>query len=179
MDEIWKDVVGYEGLYQVSSIGRVKSMLRFTTSKGGKRIVNERILKSGFSPCGYPMVVLRKNNTPKTKTIHRMMAIAFLGQAIKYELLVVDHINGDRADNNIANLRFVTHRFNSTDGFRSDADKLASKYRGIFWNKSANKWAARIRIGTDRKHLGLFDSEIEAHNAYLSAAENVDDYKFN
>lgn len=56
--EIWKSVVGYEGLYEVSNLGRVKSLLRFARDREGQRVIRERILKSSISPSGYQSVSL-------------------------------------------------------------------------------------------------------------------------
>lgn len=96
MEEIWKDIIGYEGLYQVSDLGRVKSL------KFGK----EKILKPQLCNCKYLVVGMYTKNRFSTKTIHRMVAMAFIDNPEQKPQ--VDHINGDRTDNRANNLRWVT-----------------------------------------------------------------------
>ena len=93
-EEIWKDVPGHEGLYQVSNLGRVKS-LRF-----GK----ERILKPTPDKDGYYQVDLWKGGEGKTNKIHRLVMLAFVGESD----LEVNHINGIKTDNRLENLEYCT-----------------------------------------------------------------------
>ena len=93
-EEIWKDVPGHEGLYQVSNLGRVKS-LRF-----GK----ERILKPTPDKDGYYQVDLWKGGEGKTNKIHRLVMLAFFGESD----LEVNHINGIKTDNRLENLEYCT-----------------------------------------------------------------------
>lgn len=101
--EIWKDIEGYEGLYQVSSEGMVKSLNYNRTGK-------ERILKSAKDKYGYLFVKLRKEGTVKYYLIHRLIAIAFIPNPDNKPC--IDHINGDKTDNRVENLRWVTHKEN-------------------------------------------------------------------
>lgn len=100
---IWKDVVGFEGIYKVSNTGEIKSLERDVDY--GNRICHrkERILSKHFSSDGYYMVKLLDN---KNHNVHRLVAEAFLGI---HDGLEIDHIDGVRTNNNIENLRFVTH----------------------------------------------------------------------
>lgn len=93
--EFWKDIEGYEGLYQVSNIGQVKSLKR------------NKILKPAPNSCGYLQVCLHKNGKQKTFRIHRLVAEAFLPN--EDELPEVDHINSDKTDNRVANLQWISH----------------------------------------------------------------------
>lgn len=93
--EFWKDIKGYEGLYQVSNIGQVKSLRR------------NKILKPAPDDKGYLTVGLHKNKKQKTFRIHRLVAEAFLPN--EEELPEVDHINRDRADNRVCNLQWISH----------------------------------------------------------------------
>lgn len=98
--EIWKPVVGYEGLYECSNMGNVKSLHYHQTDK-------EQILKPRYNKWGYASVVLKG----KPKKVHRLVAQAFpeiCGEWI--EGGEVDHINTDRSDNNATNLRIVKDR---------------------------------------------------------------------
>lgn len=105
--ETWKDVVGYEGLYEVSSYGRVKSL----NYKGCKGKV--RILKQTFDGNGYLIVGLKKDGKMKTNLIHRLVAQTFIEN--KENKPCVDHINTIKADNRVENLRFVTHKENNNN----------------------------------------------------------------
>ena len=73
--EIWKDILGYEGLYQISNIGRIKSLQRYNSRN---RLIHERILKGGVYPNGYRFIALSDNSNLKRCLIHRLVAEAFI-----------------------------------------------------------------------------------------------------
>ena len=102
--EYWKPVVGYEGLYMVSNFGRVKSI------KFGKEI----ILKSRKDRYGYLQLNLWKNNKLKRCRIHRLVAEAFLPNPHNYPC--VNHKDEDKTNNNVDNLEWCTHKYNSNYG---------------------------------------------------------------
>ena len=136
MEEIWKDVVGYEGLYQISNLGRVKSVERFRNGKkGAKTYCKERILKARISNAGYYQVCVCKNNIKKQLTVHRMVALAHIKN--EYDLPCVDHINGIRTDNRAINLRWCS----SKENLNFD---LARKNISIS-NKRSNKCRQHIK----------------------------------
>ena len=99
--ERWKDVVGYEGLYEVSDMGRVRN--------GKKRIL---FLRS--DPNGYPNVCLCKDGVKKSYRVHRLVSRAFLGDLP--EGYCTDHINRDKTDNRLCNLRYVNYQENNVRG---------------------------------------------------------------
>lgn len=154
--EEWRPVVGYEGLYEVSNFGRVKS-LKFT---------KHSILNTLATNNRYPKVTLRKQNVKKTLNVHYVVACAFLGHISSGHSIVVDHINGHRDDNRITNLRLVTNRENVTICHREYSRELSSKYAGVSWCSRNKKWHSKIVIDGKRIHAGYFDIEIEAHLAY-------------
>lgn len=87
---------------------------------------------------------------------------------------VLDHINGDRSDNRLCNLRVATNQQNN---FNSKSRRKGLK--GAYFNKQANKWQSQIRLCGKQKHLGYFDTEIEAHEAYCRAAQELHGEFFN
>jgi hypothetical protein len=172
MEEIWKDIPEYEGLYQVSNLGRVKSLPKeWIVGKGTIRRHNGKILKSYAKPYGYLQVCLSKNkikkSSSKTYSVHQLVAIAFLDHNPKGNELVIDHINNNKLDNRVENLQIVTHRYNvyKTQG------KYSSQYKGVCvcLYKGRKKWRAQIKISGKRTHLGYFTDEYEAHLAYQNA----------
>lgn len=103
VNETWKDIPGYENLYQISSLGRVKSLNYGGTSK-------EKLLKPGLNSRGYYQVSLFKNGEQKNFKVHRLVALAFIPNPDNKEC--VDHINGIKVDNRVENLRWCTHKEN-------------------------------------------------------------------
>lgn len=136
--EIWKDIPKYEGLYQASNFGRIKSLSRVVLSDGKFRgLKKERILTPRLNT-GYLRVPMQRNVNDKGKqAVHRMIASAFLGESH----LTVDHIDGDKTNNRIENLRYVSHAENVYTSFNSK-----SKYgcAGIDFSKKKQKFRARI-----------------------------------
>lgn len=97
--EIWKDVVGFEGLYQVSSIGRVRSLDRITRNGSSSFIKKGRILKPNDDGHGYVFVWLYKGQNRERKKIHRLVACSFIdNHGNKPE---IDHINAIKSDNRV------------------------------------------------------------------------------
>lgn len=107
MTEIWRDIPGYEGLYQVSNQGQVKS-LRFNK----ERLLSNRSTDSK----GYRVVHLYNGQTSSVRSVHSLVALAFLGESPKGH--DVNHIDGDRLNNDLSNLEIITHRENILHGFR-------------------------------------------------------------
>lgn len=119
IEEIWKDVVGYEGFYKVSSLGRVKSIKRNGT------ILSDRILKHRLIK-GYPGVNISRLGITKNKTIHRMMGMAFMSDSY-FEGAQINHKNGIKTDNRIDNFEWVSASTNSQHAWDTGLCK-PSKY---------------------------------------------------
>ena len=178
--EIWKDIPNYEGYYQASNLGRVRSLDRVVTcSNGYDRLYKGRVIKGSVNKYGYRRTTLGINGIDRTFMFSQLVATTFLGHKPNGHTLVVDHINGDTSDDRVENLRIVTNRANSTTCFRSDKGSLSSEYVGVSWNKCKSKWAAQIYHNGVRTHLGLYNSEIEASNAYQLALSKIKDGSFN
>jgi len=163
--EIWKDITGYEGLYQISSFGRVKSLERQMWNGHVFWTSNERILKGCLSSNKkYLHVVLSKIDKNKTWQIHKLVAIHFLNHIPNKQKIIVDHLNNDSLNNHISNLQLISTRENTSKD--KDKNKTSSKYIGVHYSKNDKKWISRIYISGKRIHLGSFNTELEAHEAY-------------
>ena len=162
MQEVWKDLPNYEGLYQVSNLGRVKSYKRkeVTILKG----INE---KKGYITFNLTDL----NGKGKRIKAHQLVAVCFLNHTICGMKLVIDHINDIKNDNRVENLKIVTTRQNS---YKIKNNK-SSVYKGVFWWNARQKWASKIYINGKVKSLGCYKTELEAHQSYLNALKEINE----
>lgn len=116
MQEEWRAVVGYEGYYQVSNIGRVRSINRIVYHPLGNKNIKGRILKNGNDSYGYLIVVLSKDGHSKTKKIHTLVANAFIENV--FNLPQINHIDENKHNNNVSNLERCTAKYNNNFGSR-------------------------------------------------------------
>lgn len=121
MKEIWKDIPNYEGLYQISNLGRIKSLKRYVKNKHGKRIVKEKILTNYINGTGYYAVNLRKECGIDIKRVHRLVAESFIPNP--NNLPQVNHIDGNKLNNNIENLEWCNCSYNVKEAFRLGLNK--------------------------------------------------------
>ena len=159
MEETFKDIPGYEGHYQVSNLGNVKSF----------KLNTENILTPTKMAKGYLCLNLVKNKKVKLFYVHQLVAMAFLNHKAKGHKMVVNHINFIKTDNRVENLEVVTARENSNQKHLPSS----SKYVGVNWCKTYKKWYARIRINGKRKNLGGFANEYDAHLAYEKKLKEI------
>lgn len=170
--EIWHDIKGWKGFYQISDKLRVKSLQRtitFKSNRWGKnklciRIIKERILHPNRSK-GYVQYAFSKNCILVTWLRCRIIAELFLPK-IKGKT-VLNHKNGIRDDDRLENMEWVNRRENLSHEYLSR--KKTSKYTGVFFHKREQKWRAQLGIGYKRIQLGSFKTELEAAEAYQSS----------
>ena len=162
MKEQWKAINGYEGIYEISNLGRVKSLKRKDAT----------ILKLCTNMNGYKTVHLWNRGGGKTKDIHTLVWDAFGNGKRNSRKLQVDHKDENKFNNNIGNLQLLTNRENSVKYRKTQ--NTSSKYIGVCWYKITNRWKASIRISGIAKHLGYFHDEYEAHLAYQKALAKYD-----
>lgn len=127
MKEIWKDIKGYEGLYQISSFGNVKSLDRYIINKNGdKQYFPGKYLTQGISD-NYLKVILSKNNKQRTFRVHILVARAFIpNPENKPE---VNHIDGNKKNNKVNNLEWNTRSENEFHAYRNGLAKPSNKQK--------------------------------------------------
>lgn len=121
--EIWKDIKGYEGLYQVSNLGRIKSVL-FRNNICTKE--REKIIKIKTNKCNRQYVMLYKNGKRKNLIVHRLVARAFIPNPNNY--LEVNHIDGNPKNNNVGNLEWCTKSYNEWHAYHNGLNEKVRKY---------------------------------------------------
>ena len=104
MKENWRDIKGYEGLYKVSNLGRIKS------------IRNNIYLKPNLQSNGYLRISLSKNGKVQYKNIHRLVAEAFIKNDNEYP--IINHIDGNKLNNNVDNLEWCSYQHNNKEAIR-------------------------------------------------------------
>ena len=170
MEEIWKDIPNYEGYYQSSNLGRIKSLSRIVLRKGKYPFMSkEKVLKPALIPLGYYQIVLHKNGIKKGKSIHSLVAESFLNHKPNGHKLVVNHKNFNREDNRVENLEIITNRENTN----KKHIKSSSKYVGVYFYKRVSKWVAQIWVNGKKKILGYFENEYDAYLAYQKALNEL------
>ena len=157
-----KPIKGYEGMYSVTSDGRVWSEERVVMYPNGhKRMAGSNWLTPFSTGNGYLYVNLSMPGRTKMFTIHRLVAMTFLHDAPKG--MEIDHEDRNPKNNRLENLRYVTHTKNNINRYA----------KGCFFRKDRNRWQARLRWNGNSKIIGQFKTEEEAHAAYKFAKEQL------
>lgn len=124
--EVWRAVLGYERLYEVSNMGRVRSLTRIVPhSRYGKQIIYGRVLRPGVSSGGYYSVCLRRDGKAKTFAVYRLVALAFCPR--DSEFLEVRHLDGDQKNDKASNLKWGTRSENMNDRIAHGTDRNVLK----------------------------------------------------
>ena len=140
MEEIWKWIDGYENMYQVSNLGRVRSVDRYVyceVSPNKLQHIYGKVLKQGTNHKGYQIVYLSKDGKQKTITVHRLVALTFIENPLN--LPQVNHIDGDKTNNNVSNLEWCDNSYNQIHAHKTG---LFPKYEDtVGWGRPARQVA--------------------------------------
>ena len=148
MIEEWRPVVGYEGLYEVSNLGRVRSVDGYVKSKGESyRLHKGKVLSPAKDTIGYLFVILHCNGKCKTIRIHRLVAQAFLLNPDN--LTEVNHKDEDKTNNSVDNLEWCDHKYNMNFGTRNIRSKDTHIKNGYWTGLSKEEY--RKKYNQDRK----------------------------
>lgn len=163
-NEIWNPIEGYEGLYEVSNQGRIKSIARTIICKNGiLKSIKERIVKPCNYTNGYQFVPLSKDGIVKAHSIHRLVISAFMG----YSKFEVNHKDGNKTNNRLDNLEYVTHSENMKHSFqilRNPPVKSWLGKRGFEHNKSIPVKIHNVITGTSTVYGSMRIAEENGYN---------------
>lgn len=155
--EIWKEVIGYEGIYRVSNYGNIISL------KANK----ESNLNPVLHHTGYLTCRLYKDKKWKERKIHRLVAELFVdGQGVQ-----VNHIDGNKLNNHHLNLEYCSNRENALH--RSLSKPKSSIYPGVCFDKQTGRWTSQCYFKGKQNRFGRFNSELEAYEAYLLGCKRL------
>ncbi len=148
--EVWKDIPNYEGIYQASTLGRIKRI--HPSDRNSDRIMSD----SSISTSGYKVVNLRSGGNQKTFLVHRLIATTFLPNPNMFP--VINHKNEDKLDNRVDNLEWCTYSYNSSYGSKkhSQAIKLGKRV---------------LCVELNRVFLSFGEAEKELHVPYQNIAK--------
>ena len=155
MEEIWRDVKGYEGLYQISNVGRVKSLC------GKKRTDN--IMHIYDNSKGYKYITLRKNGCYKNHYVHRLVAEAFIPNPDNKK--EINHLDFDKANNKISNLEWIDRRGNQLHYFDGKFKNITGE-RYITYRSKTNKFRF-IYKGKEYKSKNSLEEALELRKEVL------------
>lgn len=152
MEEIWKDIVGYEGLYQISNLGRVKSLEKI--DRGGRHRKEKLLSLTQCSATGYYRVCLSKNGKKKIWNVHRLVALTFIFNADPRNKTQVNHKDEAKTNNFVNNLEWVTPKENSNTPLHRK--RLSDKLKGQPKSEEAKQKMSEVRKGKYCGEKGSF-----------------------
>lgn len=164
LKEEWRDIEGYEGLYQVSNLGRVRSLDRLVNNHSGlKRSIKGHVLKDTLcNNRGHRKIEIQKNKKRRSFLVHRLVALAFLPNPKKKS--EVNHIDANVENNNVSNLEWVTPEENREHYRRYHKQHVAFYYDK---SKKKNKYYCRLYYGKMSFSLGYYSTKEEATMVFV------------
>lgn len=164
--EIWQTVLGYEGLYEVSNLGRVKALeVELINHMNGVSYKRFPFILKQTVVGGYCKAYLNKYKSGKTLAVHRLVGIAFIPNPSNKPQ--INHKDRVTQNNKVDNLEWVDNRENVTH-FANMKPKT-SKYTGVSWKANTRNWRAVFSKNKRQIHVGSFATEEEAFEAYQKA----------
>ena len=148
-EEVWKDIAGYEGLYQVSNLGRVKSLARKVATGRGWRIIKETILKQSLSNTGYYRVYLSEHSKLKPYSVHRLVATAFIPNPKNYPF--VNHKSEVKTENFVENLEWCDQSYNTTYGTSMER-QIETQRKTMSTNKKV------LNVDTGKEYVSISEA---------------------
>lgn len=165
MNEIWKDIEGYEGYYQVSNLGNVRGVDRICKSN---KFIKGIVLKQQTDKDGYKRIGLKKDGKMKRFAVHRLVAIAFIPNVNNYPC--INHKNEDKTNNVVENLEWCTVGYNNHFGTRTKRQSMNTDYKRIA-SKIDYKLLAKIRVEKTSKKVYQYSLEGNLIREYKSPKE--------
>ena len=158
-NEDYRIITLHDNKLKVYRDGRIEKAFGYTSASMKKKYKEELFIKIGHNSRSYTKIVLSYKRCEKHYQAHRIIAYAFLGLDIDNPTQIIDHIDRNKTNNNVVNLRIVTKQQNAFN----------TKSKGYFWDKSRNKYQSRISVSGKNIYLGRYKTEACAKLAYLTA----------
>lgn len=170
MEEIWKPIKGYEGYYEVSNLGRVRRLDRYDYGCGYARFYKGGILKSLCGSNGYLHVMLCRDGTRLTKSVHRLVATTFIPNP--ENLPQVNHKDEDKSNNTVTNLEWCSSKYNMNYGTKNRRCNDTKIKRGLVDSDTVGSTPEESKKLYNEKHKEVISSK--QHQYYI---DNIDKVK--
>lgn len=172
MEEVWKPVIGFEGFYEASNLGRVRSLDREVDSKAGSvRIIKGKVLKPVMHRNGYLQIHLCKEGKHKWFSVHRLVYAAFCGTIPSG--MQVNHIDECKTNNRLENLNLMTHKENNNFGTRTERAAKAQSKPVVAFDEAGNvvlEFSSTMEAGRNGFHQGALSlccrGKLKHHRGY-------------
>lgn len=166
VNEEWRDIAGYEGLYMVSNTGEIKSLVGWN---GHKHVKREKILQKSLTTTGYYKIELTKSKDKKSKKVHRLVAAAFIPAVIGKEY--INHKDGNPLNNFVENLEWCTQKENINHAYKTGLKKSSTLWQYNIINKYTNGKETVKKIAED---IGVSNNAVlyQLHNAGIDIDKN-------